>query len=242
MNSAALKLGAYAEEQDALVERYAPLVKRIALHLKGRLPQTVQLDDLIQSGLIGLLEALRNYEQGHGASFETFAGIRIRGAMLDEVRRNDWVPRSVHRRSRELARAIKAVEAATGRDARDEEIAAQMGLTLEEYFQLLQQVNGHRVLSFEEVGAEDGTALEQLPCNAPGVVESLQQAELQGVLGEQIRQLPERERMVLSLYYSEELNLKEIGQVLGVSESRICQIHSQAVGRLKARLADSRHT
>jgi RNA polymerase sigma factor for flagellar operon FliA len=239
MNGAALKLSAYAEEQDSLVERYAPLVKRIAVHLKGRLPETVQLDDLLQSGLIGLLEAMRNFDNSQGASFETYAGIRIRGAMLDEVRRNDWVPRSVHRRARELAAAVKAIEARCGRSAQDSEIADELGLSPDEYFQLLQEISGNRILSFDELGHEDGSGLEQLPSIGPGVVDTLEREQLRGVLAEGIAQLPERERLVMSLYYGDEMNLKEIGKVLGVSESRICQIHSQALVRLKARLASA---
>jgi len=238
MNGAALKLSVYAEaeEKDALVERYAPLVKRIAAHLKGRLPETVQLDDLIQSGLIGLLEAVRNFDSSQGASFETYAGIRVRGAMLDEVRRNDWVPRSVHRRARELAVAVKAIETRHGRHAQDSEIAEELGLSGEAYYQLLQEVSGNRILSFDELGHEDESGLEQLACERPGVVDSLEREQLRGVLAECIGQLPERERLVMSLYYGEEMNLKEIGQVLGVSESRVCQIHGQALLRLKARL------
>ncbi len=237
MNSVALKLSAYAEDQDSLVERYAPLVKRIAIHLKGRLPETVQLDDLVQSGLIGLLEAVRNYDHSHGASFETYASIRIRGAMLDEVRRNDWVPRSVHRRARELAAAVKAIEARCGRHAQDSEIAEELGLSLDEYFRLLQEISGNRVLSFDELGQEDESGLEQVACTGPGVVDTLEREQMHGVLSDCIEQLPERERLVMSLYYGDEMNLKEIGQVLGVSESRVCQIHSQALVRLKARMA-----
>lgn len=238
MNSVALKLSAYAEDQDSLIERYAPLVKRVAVHLKGRLPETVQVDDLIQSGLIGLLEAARNYDHSHGASFETYAGIRIRGAMLDEVRRNDWVPRSVHRRARELATAVKTIEARCGRHAQDSEIAEELGLSLDEYFLLLQDISGNRVLSFDELGHEDESGLEQMACNGPGIVDTLERDQMQGVLSDCIGQLPEREKLVMSLYYGDEMNLKEIGKVLGVSESRICQIHSQALVRLKAIMAD----
>lgn len=236
MNSVALKLSAYAEDQDALIERHAPLVKRVAYHLMGRLPDTVQVEDLIQSGMIGLLEAVRNYEQSHGASFETYAGIRIRGAMLDEVRRNDWVPRSVHRRSREMAQAIRAVEGREGRDAQDSEIAAELGIGLEEYYHMLQDVSATRILSFDEIGYEDESGVEMMPSAEPGLTDSLQREERVAELAAAVEQLPERESLVMSLYYSEELNLKEIGQVLGVSESRVCQIHSQALARMRARL------
>jgi len=242
MNSVAFKLSAYAEDQDSLIERHAPLVKRVAYHLLGRLPDHVQVDDLIQSGMIGLLEAVRNFETGHGASFETYAGIRIRGAMLDEVRRNDWVPRSVHRRSRELAQAIQNVEARLGRDAQDSEVASELGIGLEEYYHMLQDASATRVLSFDEIGFEDESGLERMPSEEPGVLDTLQQEERSGTLALAIEQLPERERLVMSLYYGDELNLKEIGKVLEVTESRVCQIHSQALARMRARLngSDSR--
>lgn len=239
MNSVAVKLAAYAEDQDTLIERHAPLVKRVAYHLLGRLPDHVQVEDLIQSGMIGLLEAVRNYETGHGASFETYAGIRIRGAMLDEVRRNDWVPRSVHRRSRELAQAIQKVEARLGRDAQDTEVAAELGIELEEYYHLLKDVSTTRILSFDEIGFEDESGVERMPSQEPGVVDTLQQEERSGKLAEAVEQLPERERLVMSLYYGEDLNLKEIGKVLDVTESRVCQIHSQALARLRARFGNS---
>lgn len=239
MNNAAIKLSAYAEDQDTLFERHAPMVKRVAYHLLGRLPDTVQVEDLIQSGMIGLLEAVRNFEHGHGASFETYAGIRIRGAMLDEVRRNDWVPRSVHRRSRELAQAIRSVEAREGRDAQDSEIAAELGIGLEEYYHMLQDVSATRILSFDEIGYEDESGVEMLPSGEPGMLDTLQQEERSGKLAEAVAQLPERERLVMSLYYGEELNLKEIGKVLEVTESRVCQIHSQALVRIRSRLKGS---
>ncbi|MGM0592956.1 MAG: RNA polymerase sigma factor FliA [Pseudomonadota bacterium] len=237
MSSAAVKIAAYQEENhDQLIERHAPLVKRVAYHLLGRLPDSVQADDLIQSGMIGLLEAARNYENSHGASFETYAGIRIRGAMLDEVRRNDWVPRSVHRRSRELAEAIRRLEARLGRTAQDIEIASEMAIGLEEYYHMLQDVSGTRIFSFDEIGHEDESALEMMPSGEPGVTETLQQQERSAELSEAIERLPERERLVMSLYYGDDLNLKEVGEVIGVTESRVCQIHSQALARLRARL------
>lgn len=223
---------------DDLVERHAPLVARIAHHLKGRLPQTVELDDLIQAGMIGLLEAARNFSQERGASFETFAGIRIRGAMLDEVRRNDWVPRSVYRKSRELSRAIREIELHTGREAQPAAIAARMGVSLPEYHQLLQDVNCARVVSVEDLGYEDESVLEQIANTDDGGSEALARLQLRSQMSEAIASLPEREGMVLSLYYDEELNLREIGDVLSVSESRVCQLHGQAVSRLRARMTE----
>lgn len=222
-----------------LLEQHASLVARIAHHLKGRLPDTVEVDDLIQAGMIGLLEATQNFQQGQGASFETFAGIRIRGAMLDEVRRNDWAPRSVYRKSRELSRAIHEIEALTGREAEPAAVAERMGVSLKEYHQILHDVRTSRILSVEELGFEDDSALEHIPSTDLGGGAEMQRMELREQLGEAIAALPEREALVMSLYYEEELNLREVGEVLGVSESRVCQLHSQAIARLQARMAAS---
>lgn len=221
----------HSHARDDLIVRHAPLVKRIAAHLLSRLPPSIQADDLIQAGLIGLLEASRNYDAGQGASFETYAGIRIRGAMLDEIRRNNWAPRSVFRKARKIAEAIRGLEGSKGRDAYDHEVAEALGISLEEYHQLLQEASGHSLFSFDELGERE------LPSQSdPTPLENLQTADFKRGLAEAIRGLPERERLVLSLYYDEELNLREIGEVLGVSESRVSQIHSQAVLRLQARM------
>lgn len=236
MNSVALKIAAYAESQDDLIARHAPLVKRIAYHLLARLPDTVQADDLIQSGMIGLLEAVRNFEHGHGASFETYAGIRIRGAMLDEVRRNDWTPRSVHRNSRQIAEVVRQIEAREGRDAQDSEIAETMGISIDEYYRMLQDASTSRVLSFEEMGYEGRGIEDLLSSGEPEPGDELLYEERRAGLVDAIEALPERERLVMSLYYGDELNLKEIGKILGVTESRVCQIHSQALVRIRARM------
>lgn len=227
-------------EQEQLINRYAPLVKRIAYHLLARLPASVQVEDLMQAGMIGLLEASRKYDSGKGASFETYAGIRIRGAMLDEVRKGDWAPRSVHRNTRMVTDAIRAVEARTGRDAKDSEVAAELKLSLDEYYGILGDTMGSRLFSFDDLmeGGEHG--LEESGSHELEPGRGLEDERFRKALADAIANLPERERLVLSLYYDEELNLKEIGEVLGVSESRVCQLHSQCAARLRARLAEWR--
>ena len=226
------------ENLDEVVNRYAPLVKRIAHHLLLRMPASVQIDDLIQSGMIGLLEASRKYDVTKGASFETYAGIRIRGSMLDEVRKGDWAPRSVHRKSRKVAEAIKAIEARTGQDAKVQDIAKEMDIDLDTYYSILQDASGSRLFSFDDVMEGDDSAIESAAGELPGPCDGLQRYTFKAHLARAIDGLPDREKLVLGLYYDEELNLKEIGEVIGVSESRVSQIHSQAALRLRARLSD----
>lgn len=222
------------------IEDYAPLVKRIAYHMMMRMPASVQVDDLIQAGMIGLIEASQKYDMSRGASFETYAGIRIRGAIVDEMRRGDWVPRSVHRNARRVSQAIAAVEARTGRDSSDFEVAEELGVSLEEYFVMLQDSNSSRLFSYEETFGEEDSNIDASEHSSAFVspLEGMQRDGLKKALVDAIRQLPEREQMVLSLYYDQELNLKEIGMVLGVSESRVSQIHSQAAARLRQKMGD----
>lgn len=225
-------------DYEQLVREHASLVKRIAYHLLNRLPDSVQLDDLIQSGMIGLIEAARKYDGGKGASFETYAGIRIRGAMLDEVRKGDWAPRSVHRNSRMISAAIRQIEGEKGRDAEDSEVASLLGMSQEEYHGILQDSAGCKLFSFEELAEKSESGIEVFDSESEGStpLEGLERDSFQKQLAQAIQTLPEREQLVLSLYYDEELNLKEIGAVLGVSESRVSQLHSQAAHRLRARL------
>lgn len=224
------------DEQSLLIEKHAPLVKRIAYHMLGRLPASVQVEDLIQAGMIGLLEAARNFDATKGASFETFVGIRIRGAMLDELRKGDWAPRSVHRNTRMVSNAVHAIEARTGETAKDSEIAAELEISVEEYYSILKDTQGSRLFSFDELLDESDHFDAQSTQLEPA--REAEQTHFKQALADAIAGLPERERLVLSLYYDEELNLKEIGEVLGVSESRVSQIHSQCAARLRARLAD----
>ena len=223
-----------------MIERHALLVKRIGLHLMTRLPSSVQLDDLLQAGMIGLLDAARNYDGSKGASFETYAGIRIRGAMIDEIRRGDWVHRSVHRNTRRISEAIDTVEQLHGRDAKDAEVAEQLGVSLDEYHSMLNEAACGRVVGIEDLGVSDdvlsGEPEDEEDSNK--AFSGLAKERFQQALAEGISHLPEREALVLSLYYDEEMNLKEIGQILSVSESRVSQIHSQAMHRLRARMKD----
>lgn len=227
---------------DINVEDYAPLVKRIAHHMMMRMPACVQVEDLIQAGMIGLLEAAQKYDPTKGASFETYAGIRIRGSIVDEMRRGDWAPRSVHRNARRIQEAISQVEARAGCDASDYEVAQELGVSLDEYFSMLNDTTSTRLFSYEETfGGDDSNADDEMQSLAfVGPFDGLQRESLKQSLVQAINQLPEREKLVLALYYDEELNLKEIGQVIGVSESRVSQIHSQAAMRLRARLSDWR--
>lgn len=230
--------GNASEPEQQLIEKHAQMVKRIAQHLMGRLPACVQTEDLMQAGMIGLLEAAKNFNATKGASFETYATIRIRGSMLDEIRKGDWVPRSVHRNTRRISDAIRKVENERGRDARDFEVALMLNIPIDEYHQMLQDSNGVRIFGFEDVGLTEETVVEGLSEIAPGPLDGLQYEDFKSTLVRGIEGLPERERLVLTLYYDEELNLRQVGEVLGVSESRASQIHSQAMLRLQARLKE----
>ncbi len=234
----ALTYDQYANQnsQKAFLEKYSVLVKRIAHHLLGRLPPSVQVEDLIQAGMIGLLEAQKNYDGSKGASFDTYAGIRIRGAMLDDIRRGDWVPRSVHRNNREINQAISILEGELNRDPTDAEVAKHLGMSLEQYHTALTDINCSKLVGIEDLGVSDDViAPVDEEENSPfkGVADEI----FRKALVESIKSLPEREALVLSLYYDEELNLKEIGEVIGVSESRVSQILSQSMQRLRTKLS-----
>lgn len=222
------------DSSDGLVIKHAQLVKRIAYHLKGRLPEAVQVDDLIQSGMLGLLEAAKNFDATQGASFETYAGIRIRGAMLDEIRLGDWTPRSVHRKAREMNQAIKKIEDRKLGTATDAEIAEEMGVTLNEFNQVLRNASVSKIFSVEDNEVENDYNGSMSTKAQPETAFTRQ--ELAQVLEKVIDGLPEREKLVMSFYYQEEMNLREIGEVLGVSESRVSQIHGKALLTIRSRL------
>ncbi len=238
MNGAAMYATMQTGSPDERVMQHVDLVKRIAFHLKGRLPDSVQVDDLIQAGMLGLLEAVKNYDTKQGASFDTYAGIRIRGSMLDEVRRSDWTPRSVHKKARMVSAAIRDVENKIGRDARDTDIAEHLGLAVEEYNHILQDTVGCKTFSVEALSESGDYAFKDAESVSADPFDLLGEQSFRQALVEAIKALPERECLVVSLYYDEEFNLREIGEVLNVSESRVSQICSQAMLRLRSRLAE----
>lgn len=238
MNGVAMYTSVQAGGTDQRVMQHAPLVKRIAYHLLSRLPDSVQVDDLIQAGMLGLLEAIKNYDISQGASFETYAGIRIRGSMLDEVRRSDWTPRSVHKKSRQVADAIREIENRTGHEAKDIDVAKHLGIAIDEYNRILQDSSSCRMFSVEELAEDGDRYLDEVLDHEQGPADDLARESFQQALASAIMGLPERERLVISLYYDEELNLREIGEVLNISESRVSQISSQAVLRLRSRLSE----
>jgi len=238
-------VGAITEQRPNYDERmteHAPFVKRIAYHMISRLPANVQLEDMIQAGMIGLFEALKGYDVSKGASFETYARIRIQGAMIDEVRRCDWTPRSVYKKSREISEAIRTVEKQQGRDAKDNEVAEVLGLDINDYYRMVKDAAGCQLLSYEDIALTGdlagGDKDEYKSAGFNGPYEHIQKDNFKAGLAEKISTLPEREKMVVSLYYDEEFNLREIGEILGITEGRVCQIHSQALLRLRARMSE----
>lgn len=231
---------AYANQNQLsnLVEQHTPLVKRIAYHILARLPASVIVEDLIQAGMIGLIEAAKNFDGSKGASFETYAGIRIRGAIIDETRKGDWVPRSVHKHAREVAAAISQLEALLGRVPKDSEVAEKLDITLDEYHHILRDVSNGKIIGIDDLGIDEDVIDAGMGNNEQNPLRDTQQDKFNKALVAAIKTLPEREALVLSLYYNDEMNLKEIGLILEVSESRVSQIHSQAMVRLKAKIHD----
>jgi len=237
-------LSGKAEKQDLLTV-HAPLVKRLAHQMRAKLPPSVEVDDLIQAGMMGLLDAVGRYEETHGAQFETYAVQRIRGAMLDELRNSDWLPRSIRQNMRKIETAINAMQQRLGRGPNETEIAEELKVSLTDYQEMLTDGSGHQLIYYEDFHDSDGgenfldrycvdEAGDPLRCLVNG-------AFREAVVGA-IDVLPEREKILMSLYYEQELNLKEIGVVMGVSESRVCQLHSQAIARLRAKLRDESWT
>ena len=226
--------------KEQLVQRFAPMVKRIACHLMARLPASVQLDDLIQNGMLGLLDAIGRCETGVGAQFEAYAAQRVRGAMLDSLRENDWLPRSSRRSCRRIERAIAELEQETGRAPSEKELADSLGMSLADYQKMLADARGHQLVYLEDLLTEDGEDFleRHLVEEGSDPAQLFEDEHARQALVGAIAALPEREKLMMALYYEQDLNLREIGEVMGVTESRVCQLHSQAVMRLRARLAN----
>jgi RNA polymerase sigma factor for flagellar operon FliA len=229
-------------DKEQVIADHFPLVKRIAFHLIARLPPSVQVEDLVQAGMIGLMDAVNNFDPGQGAQFETYASQRIRGAMLDELRQVDWLPRSARKNLRQIEKVIRTLEQKLGRSPSETEAAEALGVPLAEYQQMLQDGRGHQLVYYEDFydsDEGDNDFLDRhLADSRENPLEKIQDDGFRATLVEAIRGLPEREKLVMGLYYEEELNLREIGEVLGVTESRVCQLHSQAIARLRSRLKD----
>jgi RNA polymerase sigma factor for flagellar operon FliA len=229
--------------RDRLVVEYAPLIKYIAQKIAARLPTNIELDDLISSGVIGLMDAIEKYDASRDNKFKTYAEFRIRGAILDELRAQDWVPRSVREKAKALERCYSRIEQQKGRQATDEEVCSELGISQQEYHEMLSQVRSVSLLSFDDVqnfSKADKRALHGFSdvsnYKSPTPFSEVNHAALKRMISEAINDLPEKQRLVLSLYYYEDLNLKEIGRVLDVTESRVSQLHTQAILRLKGKL------
>jgi RNA polymerase sigma factor for flagellar operon FliA len=225
-------------DKDQLVQRFAPLVKRIAYHLMGRLPASVQVDDLIQNGMVGLLDSIERFEAGLGAQFETYASQRIRGAMLDGLRENDWLPRGLRRDLKRIETTISRLEQEFGRTPAETELANALDMPLSEYQKMLQDARGHQILSFEDLVENEGDDFfeRHFSDDSGDPSKIFEDGNLKRQLVYGIDALPEREKLAMALYYEQDFNLREIGEIMGVSESRVCQLHSQAIARLRARI------
>lgn len=224
--------------KDETIQQYLPLVKRIAYHMMARLPASVEVDDLIQVGLIGLMDAVERFDGSQGAQFESYATQRIRGSMLDDLREADWLPRHIRQKSRQIETAIQHLCQCLGRQPNEQEISAEMGMSLGDYQDMLGNVKGSQLLYYEDFTDEESSDfLERyLVDNASDPLSLLEDDGFRKGLIEAIEDLPERERNLMGMYYEQDMNLKEIGAVMGVSESRVCQLHSQAVARLRGQM------
>lgn len=232
-----------ADKNDLLTE-HMPLVKRLAHHMKAKLPPSVEVDDLIQAGMIGLLDAITRYEETHGAQFETYAVLRIRGAMLDELRNSDWLPRSMRQNMRKIEAAMSALQQKLGHAPTESEVAKSLKLSLADYQDMLSDGGGHQLVYYEDFHDSEGndSFLDRYAVDDADPLRSLMDGDFRQAVIDAIEALPPREKILMGLYYEEELNLKEIGAVMGVSESRVSQLHTQAVARLRATLREQAWT
>lgn len=223
-------------DKEQCLREYSPLVKRLAHQMMAKLPASVQINDIIQAGMMGLLDAANRYDEFHGAQFETYATQRIRGAMLDELREADWLPRSLRRDMRRIETSVTRLQQKLGRPPNETEIAADMEVSLAEYQQMLQTARGAQLVYYEDLHGEDEEDFfERFELNdKASPLDLLEDERFRAELARAIENLPERERMVMGMIYEQEMNLREIGEVLGVGESRVSQLHSQAVARLRS--------
>ncbi|MEO5339446.1 MAG: FliA/WhiG family RNA polymerase sigma factor [Magnetococcus sp. MYC-9] len=232
--------------RDELILKHAPMVKYIASRIATRLPQSVEMDDLVQVGILGLIDAVSKFDPQRGIKFQTYADFRIRGAILDELRAVDWVPRAVRQVASQIQDIYFQLEAALGRPADDADVASQMGISLTEFYQHLDAVRGVSILSFDDLRPsledEEWDAMDLMADpNWVDPVESIGLQELRLAISQAIQDLPEKERLVITLYYFEELTMSEIGEVLGLTESRISQLHSKAALRMRGRIRHFAH-
>ena len=227
-------------DKNHLLTEHMPLVKRLAHHMKAKLPPSVEVDDLVQAGMMGLLDAINRYEDNHGAQFETYAVLRIRGAMLDELRNSDWMPRSTRQNMRKVETAMNELQQRLGRPPSESEVAKSLKMSLADYQDLLSDGGGHQLVYYEDFRGDDddGSFLDRYAVDDEDPLRSLLDTDFRQAVIDAIDKLPPREKMLMGLYYEEELNLKEIGAVMGVSESRVSQLHTQAVSRLRAALKE----
>ncbi len=227
-------------DRNALIRQYQPLVRKLAHHMMAKLPANVQVDDLIQVGLIGLSEALTRFEATQGVQFETFATQRIRGAMIDELRENDWVSRGTRKSQKDIEEAMRRLEHRLGRSPLESEIAADLGMSLADYQTLLGKVRGTQLVYLEDMNRnsddEDSFLDRHMGDAEADPLVMLRDQRLREALVAAIKNLPEREQYIMSMYYEQDMNLKEIAAVLDVTESRICQLHSQSIARLRAKM------